>query len=358
MDVTQTVKNNAKKIMELKFAWSVASGNKDSTGMTNAANAAKSIYDLLPVNVATVLKASDYAAALLYYNTLIVPAPVIAPVSISTTRTLRKGSSGEDVGYLQQKLNQFGFSVGSVDGIFGNLTESALIKYQKSRGLVQDGVCGILTWNALNSGQLDVEVQEKIIHEAGNVPKGVIRNWTYIIIHHTAAEEKDTEQIRQYHLSKGWIDIGYNYVIEKSGKIVEGRSLLIPGAHCNNDGMNDRGIGIAAIGNFNLHVISQVEYNSLLLIIRQVMAEFGIPVKNVLGHKEVEGAITDCPGKFIDMNTVRSDIEYAVTLPLATATEEYVETYNLTEINELSPEESFKGIHNTLTAGTITLLGM
>jgi len=56
------------------------------------------------------------------------------------------------------------------------------------------------------------------------------RNWSYIIIHHTGAEEKDTAQVRRYHLSLGWQDIGYHYVIERDGKVVPGRSLELVGA--------------------------------------------------------------------------------------------------------------------------------
>ncbi|MFA7467905.1 MAG: N-acetylmuramoyl-L-alanine amidase [Desulfotomaculaceae bacterium] len=78
-------------------------------------------------------------------------------------------------------------------------------------------------------------------------------NWQYLIIHHTGAEEKDTDQVRRYHKSLGWQDIGYNFVIERNGLVVPGRSLEMPGAHCLAAGMNNRGIGIAIIGNLEEH---------------------------------------------------------------------------------------------------------
>lgn len=37
----------------------------------------------------------------------------------------------------------------------------------------------------------------------------------YIVIRHTGAEEKDTAQVKKYHLGLGWRDIGYHYIIEK-----------------------------------------------------------------------------------------------------------------------------------------------
>jgi peptidoglycan hydrolase-like protein with peptidoglycan-binding domain len=50
-----------------------------------------------------------------------------------------KGATGEAVRQIQQFLTQFGFDPGGVDGQFGNLTEAAVIRFQASRGLGQDG---------------------------------------------------------------------------------------------------------------------------------------------------------------------------------------------------------------------------
>ncbi|HAX77133.1 MAG TPA: hypothetical protein DCY88_15190 [Cyanobacteria bacterium UBA11372] len=62
--------------------------------------------------------------------------------------TLRLGSKGDDVNYLQEALNEYGYKV-TVDGIFGKKTEAAVKKFQKSRGLTPDGIVGPQTWSAL-----------------------------------------------------------------------------------------------------------------------------------------------------------------------------------------------------------------
>ena len=52
----------------------------------------------------------------------------------------------------------------------------------------------------------------------------------HIIVHHTGAEEKDAAQVKRYHLSLGWRDVGYNYILARDGIVAEGRPLDIPGA--------------------------------------------------------------------------------------------------------------------------------
>ena len=93
------------------------------------------------------------------------PAPQPAPTSTTTTPaapttpapsssgarpTLRRGSSGPDVVFLQKRLIAFGYYV-STDGRFGPMTESAVRSFQASNGLPADGVVGAMTWAKLGT---------------------------------------------------------------------------------------------------------------------------------------------------------------------------------------------------------------
>ncbi len=131
---------------------------------------------------------------------------------------------------------------------------------------------------------------------------------THIIVHHTGAEEKDAEQVKRYHLSLGWRDIGYNYVIERYGNVVEGRSLDIPGAHCRAGGMNHKSIGVSVIGNMEEHCMLPDQHEALLGLLWDLVGCYGIPEENILGHREVPGAATACPGRFMDMDVLRREL--------------------------------------------------
>lgn len=60
-----------------------------------------------------------------------------------------KGNSGVYVKAVQTILACQGYNPGPIDGIFGNQTRSAVIKYQRARGLSADGLVGTNTWNSL-----------------------------------------------------------------------------------------------------------------------------------------------------------------------------------------------------------------
>ena len=148
--------------------------------------------------------------------------------------TLKKGSKGEDVKQLQILLGI------KADGIFGKQTEQAVIEFQKSKGLVADGIVGNKTWTALGientTTNIDKYRQSK-------------RRIDEIIIHCSATPEgKDytVADIRKWHLARGFNDIGYHFVIYRDGSIHKGRALTSTGAHCTNH--NTHSIGICYIG--------------------------------------------------------------------------------------------------------------
>ena len=77
---------------------------------------------------------------------------VTAPVSLPKTAyaaVLKVGTSGTNVKTLQQKLKNWGYYTGAVDGVFGQKTKAAVILFQRRNGLTADGIVGAKTLAAL-----------------------------------------------------------------------------------------------------------------------------------------------------------------------------------------------------------------
>ena len=125
-----------------------------------------------------------------------------------------------------------------------------------------------------------------------------------IIIHHTHNPNLDLESTHKLHIEKfKWAGIGYNYLIEKDGRIFEGRGMKV-GAHAK--GNNKDSIGIALVGNFDVGYPDDIQVKPLIELCLDFMYKYDIEVSNVIGHRELNGVTKSCPGEMFDMNKFRS----------------------------------------------------
>ena len=127
----------------------------------------------------------------------------------------------------------------------------------------------------------------------------------YITIHHdgmtpfwgvTDLEARlRLEWIRNGHRGKGWSDIGYHYIVDRSGIVWQGRDVTRwQGAHVKN--RNENNIGVMCMGNFMLQRPSAAQVAGLNRTVAQLQLVYRIPTANVKTHKEWPGAQTLCPG--------------------------------------------------------------
>lgn len=65
--------------------------------------------------------------------------------------SLHRGSSGSSVTQLQKGLAALGYATGEPDGTFGQVTEAAVIDFQRSNNLDPDGIAGTDTVRLLNA---------------------------------------------------------------------------------------------------------------------------------------------------------------------------------------------------------------
>lgn len=101
------------------------------------------------------------------------------------------------------------------------------------------------------------------------------------------------ESIRNSHVSKGWADIGYHYVIDPAGRVWQGRPISLQGAHVK-DG-NPGNLGIMVMGNFDSQSPTPAALSTLDQFVAFQMRQYRISVRGIYTHQELRP--TACPGR-------------------------------------------------------------
>jgi len=127
------------------------------------------------------------------------------------------------------------------------------------------------------------------------------------IVFHTAAAKgnHDINDVRAWHLARGFNDVGYHYYIRRSGEVQKGREEWIQGAHCLDSGMNHKSIGICFEGHGNYEQWTYEQVLSFLHLVDNLLFRYPIRVNDIIGHREA-GSPKTCPGTLIDCERVRN----------------------------------------------------
>jgi len=136
------------------------------------------------------------------------------------------------------------------------------------------------------------------------IPLFPSRKWQYIIVHHTATDEGSALLLDESHKNRGWNGLGYHFLINngtqgKPDGHIEASLRWIHqenGAHCRASNMNAKGIGIAIVGNCSNEKPSQKQLDTLVYTVNVLRKYYNIPTRNIMGHRDVPGANTECPG--------------------------------------------------------------
>lgn len=136
------------------------------------------------------------------------------------------------------------------------------------------------------------------------IPLYPSRKWDYIIIHHSATDVGNALDFDYAHQNRRWKGLGYHFVIDNgtAGK-EDGQIEVSPrwlhqedGAHCRANSMNERGIGVCLVGNFSVDKVTPRQMESLVFLVNKLKDYYDIPNSRILGHGQVRGASTECPG--------------------------------------------------------------
>jgi len=121
--------------------------------------------------------------------------------------------------------------------------------------------------------------------------EGAPDNPVYFTDTRTVAERIELD--RQAHLERGWGDIGYHYIIDRAGRIWEGRPIQYQGAHVRDN--NEHNIGVMCMGNFDIQQPSEAQLSSLAGFTQKLRRKHNVSVNRVFTHQELMP--TNCPGR-------------------------------------------------------------
>jgi N-acetylmuramoyl-L-alanine amidase len=131
-------------------------------------------------------------------------------------------------------------------------------------------------------------INEVFIHCTATKP-----NW---MERHTS--DQKVAEIRRWHVEeRGWSDIGYHFIIDRNGNVVEGRPIERVGAHVR--GHNSNSIGICLIGGFGGSATDQFEEHfteaqreKVLKLLNDLTQKF--PDAKIRAHNEVAAKACPC----------------------------------------------------------------
>lgn len=116
-----------------------------------------------------------------------------------------------------------------------------------------------------------------------------------------AREIRDIQRTHQD--GRHWADIGYHFVIDRGGRIWEGRSIDLQGAHAGNSDLNRGNVGIVLLGDFNVQAVNREQSHSLRMLMLYLMECYGVSADAVHTHGELKN--TQCPGADLQAEVVR-----------------------------------------------------
>ncbi len=150
-------------------------------------------------------------------------------------------------------------------------------------------------------------------------------HWRYIVIHHSATSKGNAEIMDRYHSIRRHMENGlaYHFVIGNGtsgcadGEVEESHRwrAQLPGGHSKQPWLNEGGIGICLVGNFNRQALSRKQMDSLVNLVNKLRTNYDIPLSCIKGHGNFNGEHTMCPGYNFPMKQFKERLKKA-SIPL------------------------------------------
>jgi hypothetical protein len=94
------------------------------------------------------------------------------------------------------------------------------------------------------------------------------------------------------HQRRRFGDIGYHFILDRAGRVWEGRSMQFVGAHVSAE--NEENIGVMMLGNFEDQRPSDRQVDALRALTFALQGRYAVPATRVYGHRDLGHTL--CPG--------------------------------------------------------------
>lgn len=149
------------------------------------------------------------------------------------------------------------------------------------------------------------------------------RKTEYLILHTSASAYGDVPLIREWHIARGFTDVGYHFVIEngyptasvyktrqplveRNGLVTIGRPLTVNGAHAY--GYNSKSVGVCMIGRNGMYTVEQID--SAIALVAGLQVLYSVPTAKVIGHYETwSGKVQGKTCPQYEMDDFRSQLD-------------------------------------------------
>ncbi|HLS28373.1 MAG TPA: LysM peptidoglycan-binding domain-containing protein [Opitutales bacterium] len=155
---------------------------------------------------------------------------------------------------------------------------------------------------------------DNVVRQSRNL--SISRNWQYIVVHHSGVNNGNARSYDRFHRNQMRMPNGlaYHFVIgngidSRNGEIEIGNRWLkqLQGGHVRNYRVNETGIGICLVGNFEVRHPTAQQLAAMNELIHYLKYELLGGRGKVTVHREIDGNRTLCPGKNFPIAQLHQD---------------------------------------------------
>ncbi len=144
--------------------------------------------------------------------------------------------------------------------------------------------------------------------------------WQYIVIHHSGVDTGTVKAMDQYHREVRHMENGlaYDFVIGNGSGMGDGEIAVgqrwtrqLDGGHLASEAQNKIALGICLVGNFDTHLPTHKEIESLRALVQALMARCDLTPHAVKTHQQINIVHTRCPGAMFPASSFLASLQSA-----------------------------------------------